>query len=344
MNNELNKHKTSDKVKWWLTLIAFLLMGVTIGGLLLGYIKPLEQPIKEPVEQEQEAVVDTGGYKTDFVNTEGVSLFAATPMRYSKTTGTATQEIYAVVRPTTAENRNITWDVSWKEAKDEDVSQYITVTPNGTESYFTKVIVTCYKPFEGDIVITATTEEGGFKAECLVQFVGYPTGLEVETNAYYDGEKYLLGPTGEFVLDVATYNVFNQLGEQYKNLEVTFYYYGAFTADTYKYNYSAETWSWNGNEKTIKVEDVKDKYMTATYDNGRITINTSQAIEDYYSEYEYMDGGRTRYYTDKYKEEISECYLLAVIRQPESGLVKQLKFVVDNARVSKVDMMQSMLF
>ena len=62
MYNELNKHKNSDKLKWWLTLIAFLLMGVTIGGMLLGYIKPMEQPVKEPVQQEQEASAESGGY------------------------------------------------------------------------------------------------------------------------------------------------------------------------------------------------------------------------------------------------------------------------------------------
>ena len=78
MNNELNKHKTSDKVKWWFTLIAFLLMGITIGGLLLGYIKPVEKPVEEPTQQEQEANVYSGGYSTEFINTEGLSLFSRT--------------------------------------------------------------------------------------------------------------------------------------------------------------------------------------------------------------------------------------------------------------------------
>ena len=53
MNNELRQHKTSDKIKWWLTLIAFILIGVTITGMLLGYIKPMTRE-EEDIKQEQE--------------------------------------------------------------------------------------------------------------------------------------------------------------------------------------------------------------------------------------------------------------------------------------------------
>ena len=64
MKNELNKHKSSDKIKWWLTLIAFLLVGATIAGMLLGYLTP-RTINKEPSEQEQEANLDIGGLKVN---------------------------------------------------------------------------------------------------------------------------------------------------------------------------------------------------------------------------------------------------------------------------------------
>ena len=41
MKNELNKHKSSDKIKWWLTLIAFLLVGATIAGMLRILVKTI---------------------------------------------------------------------------------------------------------------------------------------------------------------------------------------------------------------------------------------------------------------------------------------------------------------
>ena len=57
MNNELNKHKSSDKIKWVLTLIAFLLVGATLAGILLGYLTPKVRT-EEPVQQE-EIIVST---------------------------------------------------------------------------------------------------------------------------------------------------------------------------------------------------------------------------------------------------------------------------------------------
>ena len=36
MDNELHRHKTSDTVKWVLTLLAFILVGVMLAGIILG--------------------------------------------------------------------------------------------------------------------------------------------------------------------------------------------------------------------------------------------------------------------------------------------------------------------
>ena len=49
MDNELRNHKKSDTAKWWLTLIAFILMGATILGLIGGYIVPKEPKIVAPI-------------------------------------------------------------------------------------------------------------------------------------------------------------------------------------------------------------------------------------------------------------------------------------------------------
>lgn len=39
MNNELQQHKTADTVKWILTLVAFILVGVMIIGIILGWLE-----------------------------------------------------------------------------------------------------------------------------------------------------------------------------------------------------------------------------------------------------------------------------------------------------------------
>lgn len=42
MNNELQQHKKSDTVKWILTLIAFILVGVMLIGIILGWFERKE--------------------------------------------------------------------------------------------------------------------------------------------------------------------------------------------------------------------------------------------------------------------------------------------------------------
>ena len=39
MNNELQQHKKSDTVKWILTFIAFILVGIMIIGIILGWFE-----------------------------------------------------------------------------------------------------------------------------------------------------------------------------------------------------------------------------------------------------------------------------------------------------------------
>ena len=343
MNNELNRHKTSDKVKWWLTLIAFLLMGATMVGMLLGYIKPMETP-KEPTKQEQEASVDNGGYVTETISSTGLSLFSATPMTYSEETGVATQTLYAAIRPETALNKNVTWSVAWAEENPEDVSKYLTVTPIGLESYFQKATVTCYQPFKGDIVITVTTEEGGHTAQCIAQYVGYPTDISVESNAYHDGEKYCLGAQGTFTFDLAAYNVFEELGDEYKDLKVTVTINGVFLVDDYHYDYQTETWSWSGNEELRSFDAISEEVFNYTYENGRLTVTTKEAIEGYYEDFNYADGGRTRYYLNKFKAFDTDCYVHVSIAQEASYTYKSFDFVIDPDRVGAVDMTDKIVF
>ena len=48
MNNELERHKTNDKIKWILTLLAFILVGVMLAGIICGWFDKKEQTPKEP--------------------------------------------------------------------------------------------------------------------------------------------------------------------------------------------------------------------------------------------------------------------------------------------------------
>lgn len=342
MYNELNKHKNSDKLKWWLTLIAFLLMGVTIGGMLLGYIKPMEQPVKEPVQQEQEASAEIGGYNTEFVNTNGIKLFSATPMKYSRTTGTATKQIYATIQPATASNKDVSWTIDWETQKEELVTDYVTVEPTLSNPLIADV--TCYAPFDGNIVITVTTLEGNYSAQCLVTFVGQPTEILIDTIVSNDGTNYNLGLNGTFTLNVEATNPFGQIGADYSELEVTLWCSGSVTKGTYTYDYWEQTWSWE-DEETVALNTLLDRFIVIEYNDGVITLSTgNKEIAEYYDKYTNIDGGRTRYYSDKIKEVGEDCKIGLTIREPNSGLNKIIYLNLDKTAVSSVNVTPNLMF
>ena len=43
MENELRNHKKSDSFKWFLTLMAFIIVGVTLAGIILGWFAPKKE-------------------------------------------------------------------------------------------------------------------------------------------------------------------------------------------------------------------------------------------------------------------------------------------------------------
>lgn len=60
MQNELNKHQRSDKFKWFLTLIGFILVGVMFAGLFMGWFNA-KPNTDEEIPQEEVVAVDPNG-------------------------------------------------------------------------------------------------------------------------------------------------------------------------------------------------------------------------------------------------------------------------------------------
>jgi hypothetical protein len=70
--DELRRHKNSDTFKWVLTFLAFVVVAITIAGMLLGYITPKTPVEKEPTQQEQEmdSIIDEQASKLNIVLNE----------------------------------------------------------------------------------------------------------------------------------------------------------------------------------------------------------------------------------------------------------------------------------
>lgn len=170
MNNELQEHKTSDRIKWILTLIAFIAVGVMLVGIIFGWFEKKDKPEKQDDSQ--------------IVVTPQETL---TAMRLNTARATASGNSYtitATVTPSDATNTGVYWSIAWKNessgwANGKSVSDYITLSSNDNSA-----TVTLKTAFGEQAIITAASESTEVTATCTVDYVerlSIPHG-----NAYMD--------------------------------------------------------------------------------------------------------------------------------------------------------------
>lgn len=292
MRNELYEHKRSDTVKWVLTLVAFIVVGVMLAGIILGWFE--KSPSAE--EQEQAAVIDGDGNAMDagtlYRMPEKMTFTAAgsgIPLAQfgdpEGTTSTARAEvrIEAYVVPENANNREVDFSVAWGEGAQrsaEPVTDYVTVTPESDGSRV--ATVACIKGFGDDIIlITVTTRDGGFQATCTVTFEGAPSSLKFMYNdtEYSSSSEITVQANAEYSVKLKLVGEFGEVGEKFGDFEVvSVTMQGKFNAKREGVNNAAVVY-----EDTIVI-DLEDPcyyaYDIATGGNGnKVEFDASQFIE-----------------------------------------------------------------
>lgn len=326
-NNELYEHKRSDTVKWILTLFAFILVGVMLAGIILGWFDKKEEPPAEEEQTEQAAIVDGEGNAMDedivYPMPEKMSFSAAAfaqPLAQfgepSGTTVTSPQSvdvrIEAYVYPESAANKAVDFSVAWGNAPthgSEQVSNYLTVTPDSDGS--TTATVSCKKSFGDDtIIITVTTREGGYTATCTVSFTGIASGIEItgstatKKSTSERGEYYELGTSKTYTFNIGLTNAFNDAAG---NLSVTeiggegnmYFGNGSYNDGGY-INFTDMV------QKSIG-EFADDFITSATISGNTLTVKTgSKILENYYSSYGPDEYFITDIYYDRYVVEMND--------------------------------------
>lgn len=326
-NNELYEHKRSDTVKWVLTLFAFILVGVMLAGIILGWFDKKEEPPAEEEQTEQAAVMDGEGNAMDedtiYPMPEKMSFSAAAfaqPLAQfgepSGTTVTSPQSvdvrIEAYVYPESAANKTVDFSVAWGNAPthgSEQVSNYLTVTPDSDGS--TMATVSCKKAFGDDtIIITVTTREGGYTATCTVSFTGIASGIEITSSTATKkstserGEYYELGTSKTYTFNIGLTNAFNDAAG---NLSVTeiggegnmYFGNGSYNDGGY-INFTDMV------QKSIG--EFADEFInSATISGNTLTVKTgSKILENYYSSYGPDEYFITDIYYDRYVVEMND--------------------------------------
>ncbi len=330
-NHELNNHKKSDKIKW---IVAFTLIAIILLGMAMMIITNLRENEEKP---KDDTVVSEQVAENDF-NMQANSTSKIRLMSYGVSTVSAdasvSKTLVATVLPATAENKLVDWSVSWAEENSAPVTDYVTVTPASNGS--TTATVTCKKAFTGNIVVTVTTRESGYTADCIVTFLGIPTDITVSGAISPTNGEYLTGIGDTYTFNIALTNPFNSVGSQYNNVTCSVNGVGSMILGTYQSTTGSGSYWYEDADKTVTLESLKDKFISVSYSNNVLSITTISSIESYYGKLERIDGGRTRYYTDKFRSYVDDCYFNVTIKENNSGLTKTMKIRFDDSVVTGV--------
>ena len=163
-NNELYEHKRSDTVKWILTLFAFILVGVMLAGVILGWFDKKEEP---PAGEEQQQTEDGGMVVGE---AEGIEMRVMSakisPANYEEygisPMAESAQRLTATIMPANATNQEVDWAVVWVNpssswASGKTVTDYVTVTPTSDGALTANV--ECLQAFGEQVKVTCTSRQ-----------------------------------------------------------------------------------------------------------------------------------------------------------------------------------------
>lgn len=263
----------------------------------------------EPVED----VLDT-----EVENSENIELLVS-PMTIGE--NCVTKTLTAVIIPATAEDKTVDWSVAWADTtKTANVEEYIKVVPTGDGS--TVANVSCYKQFDGEIIITVTTRTGGFTAKCVASYIGMPTSISVYSSLEKsDNNAYLMSPNSTYQFTIEQNSILGDVkAGGYNNYSIATKAYGSVTLGYYEtYRSGGENW-YDASDEIFNYGDILDNFMTISQSGSTITVTTHEPIEDYYGTKSIIDGGRTQAYKDKFRFYISDCYVEITVTEKTTGL------------------------
>ena len=253
---------------------------------------------------------------------------------------TVSKKIQAIIEPSTAKNVTVDWSVEWGEKQKAEVTDYLTVTPDADGSL--SATVTCKQPFKGEIVVVCVTRQGKYVATCTVTYAGQPTDITLtgstqETDGAY---RFGIGNTYEYAVEMS--NPFGAVGEKFNDIAVSVTGVGQVILGYMEHFQTQNKDKWyDASDETVEYDSLKDALISASFANGKLTIKTLSAVEDFYRGTGRMDGGRTIFYEGKFRSYVTECYFNVTLTEQNSGCSKTIKVVYDPGVVTGVNMSQN---
>lgn len=235
-------------------------------------------------------------------------------------------KIQASVTPWDAANQQVDYSIAWGAAPThgkEAVTDYVTVTQDSDGSL--TATISCKKAFGGDkIIVTVTTRDGGFTANCTVSFVGVASTISITNSSLNPisdtnrGNYYQLGTNKTYNFTVNLGNIFNTIGS--KNLTVTLGGVGELYFGDEFVDGSSGMGSFSNMEKR-KMSDMVNKFITSATISGT-TYKGRYVFEDEYG----LTGGKDFETNSKANiAALPSCYFTITVKDTVSGLSETVK-------------------
>lgn len=241
MDNELHRHKTSDTVKWVLTLLAFILVGVMLAGIILGWFDKKEESPAEEEQQTEESGMVVGDGIGEEISLMSARIAAADYSEYGVSPlAESAQTVTATVTPSDALNKKVDWSIAWANAssswaKSKTVTDYVTLTP--TSDGAVTATLECLQAFGEQIIITATSRDNSSaKGTCTVDYSQRYLGTETYIS-FNNSQYYQIGTVSTSMDSASTVNLPNK-AQSGHNTNTTYspknkMAYGVCLSDTY---------------------------------------------------------------------------------------------------------------
>lgn len=347
---------TNEKKQKVLKITAILLAVITIvTACVIGICYSVNVKKQDNLPQAEITEPDFEYSEPKVYNMPKAMAFTAKTLAAAQANGqTVDVKIQASVTPWDAANQQVDYSIAWGAAPThgkEAVTDYVTVMQDSDGSL--TATISCKKAFGGDkIIVTVTTRDSGFTANCTVSFVGVASTISITNSSLNPisdtnrGNYYQLGTNKTYNFTVNLGNVFNTIGS--KNLTVTLGGVGELYFGDEFVDGSSGMGSFSNMAKR-KMSDIVNKFITsATISGTTLTVKTGTVVvENYYDEMvndtEYFTGTtyKGRYvFEDEYgltggkdfetnsKANIAalpSCYFTITVKDTVSGLYETVK-------------------
>ena len=175
----------TDKKKFIFSNLLSFVLGIVIGAGGFGIVSNINK--NEKVPEQTATLPDSGGAVIGEAQENGIQMMkTAIPVEEYAAYGVSEQAekaytITATVKPDDVSNKNIKWNLSFKNASStwaqgKKPSDYVTVTASGTTN--NTAVLTCKQAFGEQILLTAVSEYDSSKsAVCTVDYEKKLTGF-----------------------------------------------------------------------------------------------------------------------------------------------------------------------